>query len=67
MSEHCNGDVAVDIDSSFYCGDAAGRKKPNGKKDFSCSDRLFAINVGVKFLTPEERFLGKKATEEIIW
>ncbi|XP_054374278.1 bifunctional polynucleotide phosphatase/kinase-like, partial [Molothrus ater] len=33
---------------------APGRKK----KDFSCSDRLFALNAGLRFLTPEEEFLG---------
>uniref|UniRef100_A0A8U8C8G4 PNK FHA domain-containing protein n=1 Tax=Geospiza parvula TaxID=87175 RepID=A0A8U8C8G4_GEOPR len=42
--------------------DAAGRA-PNWapgrkKKDFSCSDRLFALNAGLRFLTPEEEFLG---------
>ena len=51
-----NSDVSVSRDESFYCGDAAGREAgfaPGKKKDFSCSDRLFADNVGVKFLTPE--------------
>lgn len=41
----------VDIANSFYVGDAAGRKG-----DFSNSDRAFAKNVGIRFLTPEEYF-----------
>jgi bifunctional polynucleotide phosphatase/kinase len=43
---------------SFYCGDAAGRQ--GKKKDFSCSDRLFAYNLGIKFFEPEELFLDEK-------
>lgn len=34
-----NGESVVDMKSSFYCGDAAGRKATAGKKkDFSDSD-----------------------------
>lgn len=61
----------VDIENSFYVGDAGGRiaelKDGDGTfgatKDFSCSDRNFAHNVGVKFLTPEEYFLGLQPRE----
>ncbi|KJR83120.1 bifunctional polynucleotide phosphatase/kinase [Sporothrix schenckii 1099-18] len=54
----------IDIDNSFFVGDAAGRPATvrNGKsvpKDFSCSDRNLAANVGVRFETPEEYFLGE--------
>ena len=50
---------------SFYCGDAAGRikKASDGKKDFSCSDRLFAINLRLQFSTPEQHFLENKTIE----
>lgn len=45
----------INKDTSFYVGDAAGRIQcDNFKKDFSCSDRKFALNCGLKFMTPEE-------------
>ena len=33
-----NGGKDVNMKDSFYCGDAAGRDKGKGKKDFSDSD-----------------------------
>jgi bifunctional polynucleotide phosphatase/kinase len=65
MWEYFTKNVAkgkVDLSKSLYVGDAAGRPdgwEPGRKKDFSCSDRKFAKNVGVEFKTPEEFFLGK--------
>ncbi|KAF9738760.1 bifunctional polynucleotide phosphatase/kinase [Paraphaeosphaeria minitans] len=51
---------AVDLDNSFFVGDAAGREASTGRtKDFSCGDRNFAANVGIDFHTPEEYFLGE--------
>ena len=36
-----NGGVKINLDESFFVGDAAGRPAGAGrKKDFSCSDRL---------------------------
>lgn len=63
-------ETEVDLENSVFVGDAGGRtagigKGPGGvaamSKDFSCSDRNFAHNAGIKFMTPEEFFLGEKA------
>jgi bifunctional polynucleotide phosphatase/kinase len=45
----------INIDESFYCGDAAGRKS-----DFSISDYMFAKNIGINFYTPEGFFINSK-------
>lgn len=58
-----NDSISIDKDNSFYVGDAAGRPKnwaPGKKKDHSSADRLLALNLGLKFYTPEEHFLGHK-------
>lgn len=65
LATRMNDDIRIDKKSSFYCGDAAGRIAswiPGKKKDFSCSDRLFALNLDLAFHTPEELFLGQKPT-----
>lgn len=61
----------VDLENSFFVGDAGGRgaiisseKGVKGTaKDFSCSDRNFAHNVGITYKTPEEFFLGEPPRE----
>jgi bifunctional polynucleotide phosphatase/kinase len=63
--------IPLDTDvPKLYVGDAAGRIKnwiPNTSKDFSCSDRKFAHNVGIEFQTPEEYFLNEEPTTKWEW
>lgn len=61
LSEQKNGGLKIDMDESFYCGDAAGRLAnwaPGKKKDHSMADKLMAENLNLKFYTPEQFFLG---------
>ncbi|KAI0340139.1 PNK3P-domain-containing protein [Trametopsis cervina] len=53
--------VRIDTESSFFVGDAAGRKG-----DHSSSDRKWALNVGIPFFTPEEYFLKLKPAEHTL-
>lgn len=55
----------IDLAKSIFIGDAGGRTATvihgaAAGKDFSCSDRNFAHNVGIAYHTPEEFFLGEK-------
>ncbi|XP_077251262.1 phosphoesterase isoform X2 [Tasmannia lanceolata] len=51
MEQHFNSGIAIDMDQSFYVGDAAGRDKDHGDADIK-----FAQAVGLKFHLPEEYF-----------
>ncbi len=58
----------VNILSSLFVGDAAGReKRRNYKRDFSCSDRKFAYNCNISFYTPEQFFLGHENERSWSW
>nr|XP_027064177.1 polynucleotide 3'-phosphatase ZDP-like [Coffea arabica] len=51
MEKHFNSGLLIDMDHSFYVGDAAGR--PN---DHSDADIKFAEAIGLKFYLPEQYF-----------
>ncbi|XP_028714703.1 bifunctional polynucleotide phosphatase/kinase isoform X1 [Peromyscus leucopus] len=61
LQEQANEGMPISVDDSIFVGDAAGRPANwapgRKKKDFSCADRLFALNIGLPFATPEEFFL----------
>ncbi|CAG9800978.1 unnamed protein product [Chironomus riparius] len=63
LQDRFNDGVKIDMTSSFFVGDAAGRpenKVLKTKKDHSCADRLFAKNLDLNFYTPEEHFKNVK-------
>jgi bifunctional polynucleotide phosphatase/kinase len=49
----------VDLEKSFYVGDAAGRKG-----DWSDKDKVFAERAGLRFYTPEEMFPLEKGDRD---
>nr|CAB3474182.1 unnamed protein product [Digitaria exilis] len=51
MAQHFNSGIKIDMDQSFYVGDAAGREN-----DHSDADIEFAKAIGLKFYVPEEYF-----------
>jgi len=60
----------IDLENSFFVGDAAGRLRAwqkGKKKDFSDSDRKFSWNIGIPFMTPDEFFLDYSPTDKWEW
>jgi bifunctional polynucleotide phosphatase/kinase len=47
--------IGIDINNSFYCGDALGRSD-----DFADTDLKFALNIGLNIYSPEQLFSKKK-------
>lgn len=69
LENRFNDGIKIDRTLSFFVGDAAGRpenKILKKKKDHSCADRLFAMNVGISFYTPEEHFQNAKVNPNYI-
>jgi len=60
LKDQCNEGLELSVSECMYVGDAAGRTENVKRKDHSCADRLFAINIGITFYTPEEHFQGVK-------
>ncbi|THH31361.1 hypothetical protein EUX98_g2820 [Antrodiella citrinella] len=57
-AEFGKDNVHIDKKQSFFIGDAAGRKS-----DHAGTDRKWALNVDIPFLTPEEYFLKLPAAK----
>ncbi|GMH24914.1 hypothetical protein Nepgr_026757 [Nepenthes gracilis] len=53
MEKHFNSGIQIDMDKSFYVGDAAGREN-----DHSDADIKFAQAIGLKFYLPEEYLMA---------
>lgn len=51
LLEQNNGSVKINLNESFYVGDAVGRNN-----DINDYDTKFALNIGIKYYTPDEYF-----------
>ncbi len=61
MFDYLKNELGIKINKqdSFYVGDMTGRK--NDKYD---TDLKFALNLQIKFMTPEEYFLDNSSEEK---
>lgn len=58
----------VDMDKSVYVGDAAGRMSIGSrKKDHGDTDYKLALNVGLRFVTPEVSLPPKRNNDRASW
>ena len=58
----------LNVKTSMYIGNLAGRLNYQHKKlDYSCADRAFAHNIGLKFSTPERIFCENNKFELWEW
>ena len=63
---NCN--YPIDVNSSFFVGDSAGRIANGTKsKDASSDDILFAKNCGLQFFTPDEFFVESSSFDQGIY
>lgn len=53
-----NNDIKVNTDKCLYVGDMAGRKG-----DYSSTDLLFALNIGIQFQVPEVFYNNNNASK----
>lgn len=56
-----NDRYPIDLQQSFYCGDALDRPH-----DHSGADYWFAVHTGMRFITPEALFLDLPARDELL-
>ncbi|PVU97567.1 hypothetical protein BB559_001960 [Furculomyces boomerangus] len=66
---HANKGEKIDLDSSFYVGDALGRPagwRQGVSKDHSDCDLKLAYNIGIKIYSPEEFFESKIKPPKIV-
>ncbi|XP_053116116.1 bifunctional polynucleotide phosphatase/kinase isoform X2 [Hemicordylus capensis] len=70
LCKKANGGLAVSVQDSVYVGDAAGRPANwapgHKKKDFSCSDRLRALDPKARLYDPPDACLTSSSPELVV-